>query len=386
MIIYVRSSGFLRCALQMLRLVGSVVLAVVVPEAVSPQPTTRVADRVSCAQCKIELERVVRLQPGSGPQELSRRPSSMATDSRGRILVAVDGSDHVDLYARDGAFLQQVGRRGAGPGEFTSANYVSFGPGDTAYVFDIRNRRVSIFTPEMKFLRSAPAPFMFSATALVDGSFLINGFVPDRDRIGKSFHLFDRIGNQLRSFGFADASVIPGQGGLANNWVTPSRTGGVWSVSYRGAYTLAKWGNDGALLQRFDVASILVGPEMGKQVGFTSEKPADPYIRSLVEDLDGLIWVEIVVADSNWKKGVKFDPSLPGERGMFPDIMDYDRAYDTVIEVFDPEKRTRIVSHRFDSMYSHFVAPNRIARPIVQPDGTFHIEIYSLRLTGLSTR
>lgn len=386
MIIYVRSTRVLRRASQMLRLVGSLALVVAAPAAVGTQPTTRVADRVSCAQCKIELERVVRLQPGSGAQELSRQPYSVATDSRGRLLVAVNGFDHVDLYSRNGAFLEQVGRGGRGPGEFISANHVSFGPGDTAYVFDLRNRRVSIFTPEMKFLRSAPAPFMFSATTLANGSFVINGFVSDPDRIGKSFHLFDRMGNQLGSFGFADASVIPGEGGLAENFIAPSRAGGFWSVSHRGAYTLARWGNDGALLHRFDVASALVGPEMGKQVGFTSTKPADPYIRSLIQDLNGLIWVEIVVADANWKDGVKFDPSLPGERGMFPDILDYDRAYDTVIEVFDPEKGTRVASQRFDSVYSLFAAPNRIARPIVQPDGTFHMEIYSIRLTGLSTR
>lgn len=350
------------------------------------QQTVRVLGQASCAQCRIEVSRHMLLQTADSAAELDRQPYSMAMDSEGRVLVAIDGSDHVKLFKGDGSFAARVGRRGRGPGEFISANHVSFGPGDTAFAFDSRNSRVSVFSPAMTFVRSAPIPRMFSGTVLKDGSILISGVVPDPSRIGKAFHLFDRVGNQLQSFGFSDASVVPGRGGLAVNWVAPSRDGGFWSVSYRGAYTLAKWTQDGKLVQRLDISSALVGPGMGDHVGFTPDRATDAYVRSIVEDGEGRVWVEIVAADKDWKRGARFNRDLPGERGMIPDISDYDRVYDTVIEVFDPRSGARIVSQRFDAHYALLLAPSRIGRPIVQPDGTFRMEVHSLRLIGLPER
>lgn len=358
-----------------------VALAALAPPAAG-QITARIGDQAVCARCRIDIVKVADLQSGGGAPTIDRKPYSMAMDSRGRVLLVVDGADQALLYDRDGTYLKTIGHRGNGPGEFIAARYVSFGRGDTAYIFDNRSRRASIFSPAMAFVRSAPMPRMFSAATLNDGAMVVSGGIADPSRVGMSFHLFDRMGNQRGSYGFPDASVVPGESGLNVNWVTASRTGGYWSVSYNGAYTLAQWGPNGDLVQRLERESKLVGPGIGANVGFTRDRPTDPYIRSFAEDREGRIWIEIVVADKDWKRGARFNPNLPGERGMVPEIDNYDLVYDTVIEVIDPRSRSLLVSQRFDAVYSPIVAPDRIARPIVQPDGTFRVALYSMHLAG----
>jgi hypothetical protein len=330
------------------------------------------------------LERLLELQSGVKAPSIDRRPYSMTVDARSRFFVSVDGADHFLAYDSDGASLGAIGRRGQGPGEFLSATHVVAGAGDSVFVFDNRARRFSVLSPQLRFVRSAPIPRVFAATVTSDGFIVVSGSVPDPSRAAKSFHLFDLSGNQRGSVGFPDAVVIPGESGLATNWVAPASGGGFWSVSYSGVYTVAKWSAAGNLLSRFERLSELVGAGRGANVGFTKNRATDPCIRSLHEDQRGLVWVEIVVADKDWRRGVAFNAEARGERGLVPDIHDLDRAYDTVIEVIDPKSKSVVVSQRFDEVYSLLMRGNRIGRPILRPDGTFRLEVFSVRLDSVT--
>ncbi len=360
-------------------------LVVALSTAGAQAPITQLGTRPSCPACTIKVERLLALQSGvGGAPSIDRRPNSMAVDSRGRIFVTVDGSEHFFAFDRAGGSLGTVGTRGQGPGEFVSARDIAIATGDTLYVFDNRARRFSVFSPALRFVRSAFIPRVFTATVSHDGNVVVSGTVPDPGHAAKSFHLFDRVGNQRGSVGFTDASVIPGEYGLAVNLVAPAGGGGFWSVSYAGAYTIAKWSASGDLVSRFERNSELVGPGRSADIGFTRSRPTDPYIRSIREDVRGFIWVEIVVADRDWKRGLRFDEEAKGERALVPEIHDYDRVYDTVIEVIDPRTKSVVVSQRFDEVYSLLMNGGRISRPIVNPDGTFRVEIFSIRLTGLT--
>src|SRR5882672_1042698 len=89
------------------------------------------------------------------------RPSAIATDSRGRLLVA--DRAQVFLLARSGELLGTLGRKGSGPGEFHLISGLGVLPGDTAVVWDGAELRLTWFSPAGKVVRTrsvtGPPPF-----------------------------------------------------------------------------------------------------------------------------------------------------------------------------------------------------------------------------------
>lgn len=369
--------------------VGVVVALMFLPTTRSAQTTATVADAPTCLTCRITAARVSVLQVGPQVPELVSKPYSMARDSKGRVILAFDGApgNHLLLYGPSGAFIQTVGRGGAGPGEYRAAMYVSFGPGDTAYVFDVRNARVTILSPAMTYIRSAPIPpWIFSTAVTKAGTIAISSGIPDAERVGKAFHTFDRVGNQLKSFGFTDATVISGRGALAISWIAASADGGFWASTQSRDFVVSKWTDDGQMLLRLNRQSSLVPKTDEPKVWFTKSRPPSPYVRSLAEDSDGRIWVEIVAPDPNWQRGVSFDGNARGELATLAQVNDYDKAFDTVIEIIDPVSRSVVARQRFDECFSLLLGQNRIAKSILQDDGSFRVEVYQLHLEGIEGR
>jgi hypothetical protein len=66
--------------------------------------------------------------------------------------------------------------------------------------------------------------------------------------------------------------------------------------------------------------------------------------------------------------------------GPFYSIADYERAYDTVIEVFDPAKPQLLASFRTDSLFSYAVGHGRVVRLRRTDSGPVIPEIWTVRL------
>lgn len=89
------------------------------------------------------------------------RLSSVTVDPRGERLYVVDiggvGSENHRVRAfdaRTGAHLFDIGRRGAGPGEFNLPRDLAIGKDGRLYVVDGGNFRVQVFSRDGQFLRS----------------------------------------------------------------------------------------------------------------------------------------------------------------------------------------------------------------------------------------
>ena len=82
--------------------------------------------------------------------ELNRAESAIML-SNGEIVVANRGSSQLRWYDSRGRYIRSVGRRGQGPGEFKSL-YVFEGRGDTVFVDDGQNRRVSRISPDGRYI------------------------------------------------------------------------------------------------------------------------------------------------------------------------------------------------------------------------------------------
>lgn len=104
-----------------------------------PTAATAAADTVT-------LERMVRIGEITGDANYQfGRVSGVAGDGAGRIYVSDRMASVVRTYASDGAFLQQIGREGDGPGEFRHPTDLLFDEGDRLWVRDAR--RATVLAP-----------------------------------------------------------------------------------------------------------------------------------------------------------------------------------------------------------------------------------------------
>ncbi len=70
--------------------------------------------------------------------------------SRGRVVVADGGDGEVALVDFSTGERSPLGRQGAGPGEYRSPSAVFRGRGDTIWVFDPAQQRMTVFLPDQK--------------------------------------------------------------------------------------------------------------------------------------------------------------------------------------------------------------------------------------------
>lgn len=97
----------------------------------------------------------------------------------GTIIVADDAASVLRFFGPDGRHLRSVGRKGGGPGEFEQIGGLWRFGGDSLAVWDLRQARLSVFSPEGTLVRTAiPRPSPTGAFApmygvLSDGSFVL---------------------------------------------------------------------------------------------------------------------------------------------------------------------------------------------------------------------
>lgn len=103
----------------------------------------------------------------------------------GRVFVGDDQAHSISIFSPDGDFLETVGRQGEGPGELQAFLTVSLYRGDSLWVYDYRQRSVTIFSPQMAFARRFRNPVIegnyWVRSTLADGRFLL--FSPGRRRV-----------------------------------------------------------------------------------------------------------------------------------------------------------------------------------------------------------
>jgi hypothetical protein len=96
----------------------------------------------------------------------------------GTIVVADDAAPALRFFDRDGRHLRSVGRRGSGPGEFEQIGGLWRFAGDSLAVWDLRQSRLSIFSPAGELVRTAlPRPGPPGAFAPMHGVFSDGSFV-----------------------------------------------------------------------------------------------------------------------------------------------------------------------------------------------------------------
>jgi hypothetical protein len=109
-----------------------------------------------------------------GPQYALTNVRGVVELSDGRIVIANAGTLEIRCYGADGNFLWASGRRGQGPGDYSTITSLTRYRGDSLLVHDFGLRRYSVIDPSGRFARSwapdLPAEFTFSGSLGFAGS------------------------------------------------------------------------------------------------------------------------------------------------------------------------------------------------------------------------
>jgi len=96
----------------------------------------------------VELEMELRIGSVYGAEETQFGDiSALAVDDAGSVYVGDRANHEVRKFDRNGAFVMSLGRRGSGPGEFTSVSGVAVLEDGRVAVVDSEERRVALFDP-----------------------------------------------------------------------------------------------------------------------------------------------------------------------------------------------------------------------------------------------
>jgi hypothetical protein len=97
-------------------------------------------------------------------------------DSQGNIYVLDAGNHRLQKFDTNGNYLQTIGRKGQGPGEFASIYNMLFDNKNNLY---IRGRRIiHIFNDRGEFIRNVAFPISIHNFAVcTEGNFIVSGFV-----------------------------------------------------------------------------------------------------------------------------------------------------------------------------------------------------------------
>lgn len=104
------------------------------------------------------LHTVLRMDKKGNPlgefgRDLLQRPTGVARDAkRGRVYVADTYGHDIKVFDDNGNFLETIGRRGTGDGEFNFPTHMTFAA-DKLYVTDTLNSRIQIFDANGKMIQ-----------------------------------------------------------------------------------------------------------------------------------------------------------------------------------------------------------------------------------------
>jgi hypothetical protein len=311
--------------------------------------TTLRAQGPTCPKCVIQTTPVIRL--GDSNVDGGFFPGSVSAvlrDSRGQFWVSFSSQDAPQIYDSLGKPLGRAGGLGSGPGEMRGGNVFWNGPADSVFIADRRNNKVLVFTASRKFVREfnlPQDPGLYSA--MVGSRFVLTGTLRSRESVGFPAQLYNADGRWERSLG---PSVVSGPRSLMSVRVVAAASDtSLWLIdplSHAGGL-FAVSGAAIAQLQRpdwFEPSNMIRNP-------FPDSAP-QMRVNDARSDAAGRLWMIVSRPDVRWKTaGEPDEQAQPKE----PGVRDFDRYFDTEIEVRD-RTGALIASRRIDASLSRLLA------------------------------
>lgn len=318
----------------------AVVLGAVMAAPVSGQVTLL---RRPCSECDLAIESVVTLGEDEGPGALGSFLQA-ARDSAGNVLVSYfqDGGKFL-VFDRSGRYVRTVGREGSAPGEYRYIRHISTS-GSSVYIWDSRGRRITELKGADSVARTATIHGdPLSVAVLNDSTLVYNAVIPTTDRIGIPFHVVSLGGSPPRSLGDEGEPFRPDIGFAGWRAVARADDESFWA-GFTTEYRLQRWNVDGRKLGEWVREAAWFRPHLSEPIPDSITPPA-PYLIDIAASPGGRLIVLIAVADEEWQEGVIRSP-VPEGTGFT--VGDYNRYFDTVVELIDPGRASLLGTTRVD--------------------------------------
>ncbi|MEO7361929.1 MAG: 6-bladed beta-propeller, partial [Gemmatimonadaceae bacterium] len=265
--------------------------------------------------------------------------SGLAFDKQGRVYVCDRAENNIKVFSSTGTHDFTIGRKGAGPGEFYSAQNIALSSDGSLWVEDSGNRRISMLSPippAGKFLRSIPNSSNRGSSDRIhwnESGNVVSTSIASSSKAGQPFRIVRNFlnaeGATIRSDtapavspDSSDSWVISVNGGIAS-YTKPfarqriSAFGGpglaAFATNIRYAVRIVDgFGKQTALIERqlplvklkpadfaaFDVARERVATTTRQSAASLGGKApqSKPAIANMWFDVDGRLWVEQSVA------------------------------------------------------------------------------------------
>ncbi len=335
-----------------------------------------------CQSCAIDVGPAT---PAFGyPQGFDQRPSDLVWRTDGSVVLLKAGHGGVPRLFTSASAFRDLGRNGAGPGEYRAA-LLGAADADTVYVFDRLNQRLSVLDPSGTVVRSAPAPPGTLDLIWLPGrrELIVNAHIPDRNRIGLAYHAFDPVGNQLRSFAESEKPVVG-----ANAWnVVWRRTvvdpmGNLVASTVLGEVRIEKWSPDGLLM----ASHLLRLPEFRAPMRAPPDQPSPPppSVEALWIEPAQVLWLVVLVAGKRWRDGIGLT-RVQAERTWRVDWIDPMRYQDTKVFAVDLARGLILASARVTGTCRFFTNRGGLLCDAENGDGTYRLDARQLRVVGGNT-
>ena len=329
----------------------------------------------------IRLAPIVTLGAMSGEGAIATTPI-VSAHHHGGFWIVIPASSAIGAlplaFGDDGAFLGSLHGDSTLVGSFSGPMFARIGPGDSIWVFDA-SRRVLIFGPHRTYARSIRLPM-----APNDAQIMADNRVITAQDSGALISLFDANGVLVREFG----AIQPGTESMYPwHTILPVDDGTFWTFTSHLPRKLEHWDTAGRLLREIDQNDARFPlqyeparlPQARDQVPATQQPPA--WI-----DNKGRLWSLGVVADQHWQLGLA--PADSVDSGAFRSpipIVDFDRYYDTTLDVRDLATGALIASSRFDLVYD-MVEPGVLVHRTRTAAGWHHAELMRVVFTEPASR
>lgn len=301
---------------------------------------------LACNSCQIRAERVLSFQAvwaTGGLPSLPYAVSKFATDN----WVILDGTTGIAYRFDDrGRFLGNVAGLGHGPGELAGPSAAFRVEGDSTFIIDGVQRRISVFDPDGRFRRS----FEWSGGSqqrvmlVPSGGFVVAGRYGTRSSFGMPFHEFNRGGSLLRSFGSTkDVKIVTSRD--IPVYRTPQRTrvdGSFWSVEARSPH-LRLWRQNGSVADDWRLPLNEFAPLVSMQ----PDGPTGMEFFTIEEISPDVLLISIAYREDRYQES--YGRTKVVDERSIRQVDDYGRFFSTRVFALDVRSRSLLASEELDA-------------------------------------
>jgi hypothetical protein len=145
-----------------------------------------------------ELEEDLSIGNDSDENYMFYRPGGIAADSQGNIYIVDGGNNRIQKFRSDGQYLQTIGRKGQGPGEFESPYDIWLDSEENIYVSE--GMKIQIFNKDGEFTKSVKLVNFLTEFGITDeGNILACGFGWSEEGQTRELILFNLEGEKLKT-------------------------------------------------------------------------------------------------------------------------------------------------------------------------------------------